>query len=459
MHTTPPILPNVQSPLEGNAPVVLVQGLSEKAVSEKTVLEKTGTLSVEERSRWLGRSIARKLSESTPLEWLLGEDSRKASRARSLDPTLLLGLKRLGDPQSLDQEGIGQILCWAAEQTANWESSIRETSLLKPLMPIYLASAMAPEEQHEAQRIARSNSKQLFLEMIGALELHQALSHVGFLEWMKHRVQPTEDLGRWIHRGLRVDLHPLTSAMIERWARNQSKTVSQPISAQPILDRDHHRWWSLAWQWSQAKTAMLVPAGLPVIVEPWDELISHWKQLYGSLIQQEQTTTPKLIEIRCSNDGQLGNFLDRWLEDLRAEQGILTLVSVRFVGDMASHPKPQDAISWWQTAWLQCMGAALDATHPRGFVTESGDIGILYRDLDRTELSQRVREAFDKMHKVLVATKCLAENRPAPLNAGIASVHAPAKSFCMQHLMDAAWRCLGNAALQGHAAVKSIEVY
>lgn len=450
MQTPPPILANAFSPSsEGNAPVVVLPGASEK----------TGAGTVEERSRWLGRSIARKISESTPLEWLLEVGSRQTSQTRELSPELLQGLGRVGATKNLDEAAIGQILHWAAEQTSEWEVAIRETCLLKPLMPLYLASAMAPEEQLEAQRIATSHSKQLLLELIGVLELHQALSHVGFLEWMKHRVQANEDLGRWIHRGLRVDLHPLTSAMLERWARNQSKAVSQPLSAQPILDRDHHRWWSLAWQWSQAKTAVLVPAGLPVIVEPWDELISHWKKLYGNLIQREQTTTPKLIEIRCSNDGQLGNSLDRWLEDVRAEQGILTLVSVRFVGDVASHPKPQDAIPWWQTAWLQCMGAALDSTHPRGFVTESGDIGILYRDLDRTELSQRVREAFDKMHKVLVATKCLAENRPAPLNAGIATVHAPAKSFSMQHLMDATWRCLGNAASQGHAAVKSIEVY
>jgi hypothetical protein len=454
MHATPPSLSSVVNlASEGAGPVVL------PPVAE-------ASKSIGDRSLWLGRSIARKLANSTPLDRLGGCIADKDQFLggefdipREYWDALHRALKQLAVPGGIDESSLGSVLAWAAEQTREWETPLRETCLLKPLMPLYLASAMAPEEQTEAQRTAASQTQQLLLEMIGMLELNRALEHVGFQEWMKHRVRGQEDLGQWIHRGLKVDLHTMSHAMKERWARNQGEASSQTAIPRPLLERDHHHWWSLAWQWSQAKTALMVPVGLPVIVRPWDQLISHWKSIYKHLVHSEQTDSPKLIEIRSASDGQLGNSLDRWLEDVRSEQGTLSLLAVRFVGDLVAHPKSQDAIAWWQTVWLKCLGAALDESHPRGFVTDTGDIGVLYKDQDRTALSQHVREAFDKMQRVLVATKCLAENRPVPLNAGIASVHAPAKSFRMQHLMDAAWRCLGNATSQGPGAVKSIEVF
>lgn len=423
--------------------------------------------SAQERSRWLGRALARRGTEDRnhPLEWMLVEPIREDSRHdESLDMRclgLIESLIRASDsyPESMDSSSLVAVLQWAWQHTENWDAMLREACLLKPFMPLYLCSALPDQERVGARRNAVAQSRGLALELIALIELSHSLGHREFVEWLDQRISASEDLGRSVQRFLNVDLSLISQALAEQRAAAGGESGPSRVDAIPISDSQHHDWWSLAWQWSCATHAFLVPVGVTDPADSWSELTSHWKTLYGLVCPNSTRSHRRCIGIRASSDKRMEDQLDRRLDDVRVEQGVMTLVNVRYVGDPASRTGERNPLSPWQTAWLECMDLAIEGAEPTGFLDQTGDLALVYQDLGRSELAQCVRDVMSQVQANLARDGLLPENEPVPLIVGIATVDGPAKSFRMKQLFDAATRCLENAASQGPGTIKSIEVF
>ena len=99
-----------------------------------------------------------------------------------------------------------------------------------------------------------------------------------------------------------------------------------------------------------------------------------------------------------------------------------------------------------------------EATNVRGFLSDEGELTLVFQDIDRSELTQWIRDAFSKFNEVN-PDSTLATPAAQPLVAGVAMVNAPSRSFKIDQLIQAAWRCLDGASTQGAGTVKTIEVY
>lgn len=423
--------------------------------------------STQERSRWLGRALARRgtADRNHPLAWMLVEPIREDSRHdESLDMRCLGLIESLilasdSYPENKESSSLVAVLQWAWQHTDSWDAMLREACLLKPFMPLYLCSALPDQERVGTKRNAVAQSRVLALELIALIELSHSLGHKEFVEWLDQRTSASEDLGRSVQRFLNLDLSVISHALAERRVETTTKPSLSRVDAIPISDSQHHDWWSLAWQWSCATHAFLVPVGVPDPADSWSELTSHWKTLYGLVCPNSTRSHRRCMGIRTSSDKRMEDQLDRRLDDIRVEQGVMTLVTVRYVGDSASRNDERNPLSPWQTAWLECMDLAIEGAEPTVFLDQSGDLALVYQDLGRSELAQCVRDVLSQVQANLARDGLLPENEPVPLIVGIATVDGPAKSFRMKQLIDAATRCLENAASQGPGTIKSIEVF
>jgi hypothetical protein len=370
-------------------------------------------------------------------------------------------------------------LLWVRKHTETWDPLIRESCLLKPLIPLYLAtkrplSTLGSWQRNEGRSQADRTSRFLALELIALVELGRNLAHVGFSEWLNQRGMTGEDPSQTIQQGLSIDLQCMSQSLWSQsilsqslWsgvARNNAKDLDQVLNTNtddqtPRSDLKHHQWWSLAWQWTRSAKGLLIPSGLTCSDLPWHSLATHWKKIHGLLNQTVPSQPPKPMELRWSDDPSLENLLDRCLDEVRADQGILSMVSVRYLGATDSHSPTNDPLPRWHNEWLECMDGVIEENTPIGLMLSTGDLGLVYRDLDRNQLASLVREALGQFKERLHEIGRLPENHPIPWIVGIGSVEAPAKSFRRQQLIDAAARCLENAAIQGAGTIKSIEVF
>jgi hypothetical protein len=421
----------------------------------------------QDRSRWLGRALARRGTEDRnhPLNWMLVDSVREDSRhEESLDMRCLGLIESLirdseSYPENKDSSSLVAVLQWAWQHTGNWDAMLREACLLKPFMPLYLCSALPDQDRVGAKRNAVAQARVLSSELIALIELSHSLGHKEFVDWLDQRSSASEDLGRSVQRFLNLDLSLISRALAERRVAPNGESVPFCVDAIPILDSQHHDWWSLAWQWSCATHAFLVPVGVSDPAVSWSELTSHWKSLYGLVCPNSDRSHRRCIGIRTSSDKRMEDQLDRRLDDVRVEQGVMTLVTVRYVGDPALRSGQRNPLSPWQTAWLEGMDLAIEGAEPTGFLDQTGDLALVYQDLGRSELAQCVRDVLSQVQANLARDGLLADEEPVPLIVGIATVDCPAKSFRMKQLFDAATRCLENAATQGPGTIKSIEVY
>ena len=104
------------------------------------------------------------------------------------------------------------------------------------------------------------------------------------------------------------------------------------------------------------------------------------------------------------------------------------------------------------------MDARGESANVRGFISDDGELSLVFPDVERSELAQWIRESFAKFGQNQKDSK-LATSVAVPLVAGVASVNAPSRSFKIEQLIQSAWRCLDGASTQGAGAVKTIEVY
>ncbi len=94
----------------------------------------------------------------------------------------------------------------------------------------------------------------------------------------------------------------------------------------------------------------------------------------------------------------------------------------------------------------------------RGFISDDGELSLVFQDVERAELGQWIRDSFAKIN-LANEESSLATIVALPLVAGVAMVNAPSRSFKIDQLIQSAWRCLDGASKQGAGAVKTIEVY
>ncbi len=443
---------------------------------------------VEERSRFLGKAIIRRCGVDAGHPLLEGQFAGASTRGEIDDqellassdgfhsnlqsaPRCIAGLEQLVNKAcfsgsesttspSLAAETftfwLGSVLEWAWDCTSSWDLTIRQASLLKPLMPLYQACVFANPSEESIRANALARTGQLAMELIGLVDLHRSLESVGFGDWLNQRA---EDLTRSVQEAFQINLFLITRAVQEQ-RTGTCQTVQRPrFSEHPISDSEHALWWSLALQWSRARTSFLVPGDWSDAEITWEPWLLHWKEISSSFEGQSLDSHGRFVELRSFSDNGYAACLNRLLDNVRADQGILTLVTLRYLGDASLHPSATEAIAWWQTEYMRSMEFAIRTGAPEGFVRESGELGLFFRDSDRTEMSQIVRDALSNMHRVLVNQGLVQDGLPVPIIAGIASVDGPARSFRISQLLDAADRCLANAASQGPGTVKSIEVF
>jgi hypothetical protein len=304
-----------------------------------------------------------------------------------------------------------------------------------------------------------AKARQLALELIGLVELHRSLEPVGFADWLPQRASEREDLYRSIEETFQVNLFLLARTVQEQSSCVREAGQRPRLAEHAISASEYEQWWSMAWQWSRAQNAFVIPSNWPQTEVVWDRWIAHWKGLESLLWSKPVDLEQRWIVLRCFSDEANSVRMNQLLEDVRAEQGILTLVTLRYQGDASVHPFATESIAWWQTEWLRSISPAIREGAPEGFVRDTGELGLFFRDSDRSEMSQMVRDALTQMQGILGQHGLLGTGQPVPMIAGIASVDGPAKSFRIGQLLDAADRCLANAASQGPGTVKSIEVF
>jgi hypothetical protein len=146
------------------------------------------------------------------------------------------------------------------------------------------------------------------------------------------------------------------------------------------------------------------------------------------------------------------------LQQCRSDQGVLAIVVVRHTESNADKSDSEILIRPWQLQFLEAMDSNIESASVRGFVTDAGELALVFENSERTELAQAARDSFAQLNQVL-STQSLSTNRPTPLIAGVSAVNAPSRSFRVEQLIESAWRCLDGAAAQGAGAVKSIEVF
>ena len=452
------------------SPVILRPG-----ANKNELLGGSGTR--EERSVWLGKALSRNAGERGvhPLGTWHGpslekrtcgsdESDRQAVFNRRVEeflsdlPSGLWPAVGWESSKSL-AVAITDLLRWGWERTKSWNESLREACLLKPLIPTFLFSARATGGREDDWRTCLTQTRQLALELVAIVELGRSLEHVGFSEWLAHSARSECDLGRSLQQALNVELLALADALGRKAFGTFRNEQCPAHEAYSISELDHQRWWSFAWQWSRSRTAMVIPIGLPEMSVSWSELAHRWRTLRELLRGVEAPNPSELIEVWNADDSQMYRNLEHRLDEIRSEKGTMSLVCVRSLGSTQSHPASPEELAWWQTTWLERIGPMTEGTRVLCFMNPSNDMNLVYRNLNRNDLAHVVRELLSELQEEFLAQHLLEEGEPVPMIVGIASVEKPARSFRTSQLIDAAGRCLINAASQGPGTIKSIEVF
>jgi hypothetical protein len=144
------------------------------------------------------------------------------------------------------------------------------------------------------------------------------------------------------------------------------------------------------------------------------------------------------------------------LTQARSNQSELSFLVVKCLE--THRPNSPSAIQDWQSKFIHCIDEFGLAANARGFVSDEGELSLVYEDVERSEVARWIRESFSKLQETDPEAK-LAVASAIPLVAGVASVIAPSRSFKIEQLIQATVRCLDGATKQGAGAIKTIEVY
>jgi hypothetical protein len=142
----------------------------------------------------------------------------------------------------------------------------------------------------------------------------------------------------------------------------------------------------------------------------------------------------------------------------RSDQSSLSILVVKKLDRKGGKDESTGLAPNWQSKFIQLMDSVSASGNVRGFITDEGDLTLVYEDAERSEIAHWIREAFEHFSGG-TENDSLATKQAVPLVSGVASVVAPSRTFKIEQLISAAWRCLDGATNQGAGAVKTIEVY
>ncbi len=369
--------------------------------------------------------------------------------------------------------------------------------ILKALMPLYLAAGQGKAGTGIVDTFSLVRSSCMILE------LDRLTSDNELAEWLVESNRLTLDPYESISKSFGIALPNMANVFWREIAAKSSDIENSSTRLSDLTNltaEKHSAWWMLAGQLCSQRAQITIPATLSVGVIAWEKLLDHWQRVSRSLAQEvghdkskaigpigsssgvEKSVAPlverslnlhdsattksnqkskltndhRFVEIRSSRDPQLSSNLDQMLQQIRNEQGTLSLIVVKKLG--ANVSASTIALQNWQSSFIEYMDTHGEATNVRGFLSDDGELTLVFQDVDRAELTQWIRESFAKFNDAN-DDSTLATAAAQPLVAGVAMVSAPSRSFKIDQLIQAALRCLDGASTQGAGAVKTIEVY
>ncbi len=394
--------------------------------------------------------------------------------------------------------GLAVALRWLYENEPVVGERLNARLILKTLMPLYLSAGQG----RMGSGIAETFSLIRTTCMIA--ELNRLTTGSELAEWLQEDCRASIDPFESIPKAFRIDLSRMSKMF---WTNVRAKPVGSNGDAPKITDpttlasEKHKAWWSLAGQLISQRAQITVPAELAIGVIAWKKLSDHWLTVSKTLAGKSSATAAlagaadsdsedsvvaitssikaakaepsstktlpakenqkchigndnRFVEIRSARDPQLKSNLDHLLQQCRNESGTLSLIVVKKLAMGADSTSLQN----WQATFIKYMDTHGEASNVRGFVSDEGELSLVFQDVEKTELAQWIRDSFAKFNNTN-ANATLATSVTQPLVAGVATVNAPSRSFKIDQLIQAAWRCLEGASTQGAGAVKTIEVY
>lgn len=392
--------------------------------------------------------------------------------------------------------GLAVCLRWLNEHEPVVGERLNARLILKTMMPLYLSAGQG----RMGNGIAETFS--LIRTTCMILELNRLTTDFELAEWLKEDCRSSIDPIESISNSFRIDLSRMSKTF---WTHVRSRPAGPNGDAPKLTDpttltaAKHRAWWSLAGQLTSQRAQITVPAELAIGVIAWKKLSDHWvivsKTLVGeatptavftgatetanslnsasvvaSVSSADKTSSQTLlskesqechiendsrfVEIRSARDPQLSSSLDHLLQECRNDSGTLSLIVVKKLASGSDSAILQN----WQATFIKYMDTHGEASNVRGFVSDDGELSLVFQDVEKAELSHWIRESFAKFNNSN-ADSTLATSVAQPLVAGVAMVNAPSRSFKIDQLIQAAWRCLDGASNQGAGAVKTIEVY
>ena len=386
-------------------------------------------------------------------------------------------------------------LRWIFRGEKNLGEPLISRIVLKALMPLYLAAGQGRVGNGVVDTFCLVRSSCMIAEL-DRLTLSQDMA-----EWLKEDSRLNVDPFESIPKSFRIALPRMADTFWNEIAAKSSGAMiaNKLLDAAKLSAEKHRDWWSLSGQLCCNRAQITIPAELSVGVIAWDKLLDHWHRVSGvlsgatvcnkrknasissaehldsnakaSAIAAKVTETQlnsraikdtkksklendkRFVEIRSARDPHLSSNLDQMLQQCRNDQGALSLIVVKKLGANVSA-----ALQNWQSTFIEYMDTHGEATNVRGFISDDGELTLVFHDVDRAELAQWIRDSFGKFNNSN-ADSSLATTVAQPLVAGVAMVIAPSRSFKIDQLIQAAWRCLDGASTQGAGAVKTIEVY
>ena len=376
---------------------------------------------------------------------------------------------------------------WLYQMEPNFGERLTSKILLKSLMPLYLAAGHGRVGNGILDTFSLIRTACMYAELDRLILGHE------LAEWLMESSRSNSDPLEAIAKAFRIALPKMADAFWNEIVEPSKSTLetSKTLPAAANLSVEKHRdWWSLAGQLSNHRAQITVPAELSVGVIAWDKLLDHWQRVTQTLSGEGECKTTKnsscgpvgssssnridnftatgeikkykiandnrFVEIRSARDPQLSSNLDQLLQQCRNDQGSLALIVVKKLRSSSSSVPV--ALQNWQSTFIEYMDSHGEATNVRGFVSDDGELSLVFQDVERAELAQWIRDSFARFNNA-DAESLLVTHAAQPLVAGVAVVNAPSKSFKIDQLIQAAWRCLEGATTQGAGAVKTIEVY
>ncbi len=170
-------------------------------------------------------------------------------------------------------------------------------------------------------------------------------------------------------------------------------------------------------------------------------------------------------EVHNHNDPILANAVNRTIAVARKEGRSLSLATIVVLPDGDSRADffemGADGIRRWQSGLIANIATHPDMAETACFVTGDGEVIVTLLDLDRGLATELVRESLAATLSggSVDGLSLTRAEMPVRFHVGIATTSRPGPNMSADELIAPSRRCFNAAALQGGAAIKSIEVY